>query len=344
MGMYEFSSDDAFRFARGLGIPVRQRGYELFFQECPYCHGRGKGNEKSFSINLETGQFKCLRASCGISGNMVTLSRDFEWFSLGNEADEYYRPKRQYRKFKTRKEPIVPKEPAIRYLEGRGISESVARKYEITTQTQHDNILVFPFYDDRGDLQFVKYRKTDFDRERDNNKEWCERDCKPILFGMKQCDGSFDRLVITEGQIDSLSGRIAGTEDLGGRMNYAEADIDELQRHTQALEENDGYLEQRLGSAESDIAQLQERISGAEADIDELQQRTQTLEESMKDLTEEGGALERLAGVEKAQQEISSVIQTGEDGSTTIGKEGTPLYLVGEIYINGVLFEQGETT
>ncbi len=213
MGMYEFSSDDAYRFARGLGIPVRQRGYELFFQECPYCHGRGKGNEKSFSINLETGQFKCLRASCGISGNMVTLSRDFEWFSLGNEADEYYRPKRQYRRFKARKEPIVPKDPAIRYLENRGISEAVVRKYEITTQTLHDNILVFPFYDDRGDLQFVKYRKTDFDRERDNNKEWCERDCKPILFGMKQCDATFGRLVITEGQIDSLSVVEAGIDN-----------------------------------------------------------------------------------------------------------------------------------
>ena len=105
-----------------------------------------------------------------------------------------------------------------------------------------------------------------------------------------------------------------------------------------------GYLEQRLGSAEGDVTQLQEQVSGAEADIDELQQRTQTLEESVQGLTEEGGALERIAGVEKAQQEISGVIQTGEDGSTTIGKEGTPLYLVGEIYINGVLFEQGETT
>lgn len=160
----------------------------------------------------------------------------------------------------------------------------------------------------------------------------------------KQLQQVYAMLNQMTGQIDSLIGRIAGTEDLGGRMNYAEADIDELQRHTQALEENDGYLEQRLGSAESDIAQLQEQISGAEADVDELQQLAQTLEESMKDLTEEGGALERLAGVERAQQEISGVIQTGEDGSTTIGKEGTPLYLVGEIYINGVLFEQGETT
>ena len=38
----------------------------------------------------------------------------------------------------------------------------------------------------------------------DKNKEWSEADAMPILFGMKQCVG-FDRLIITEGQIDSLT-------------------------------------------------------------------------------------------------------------------------------------------
>lgn len=47
-------------------------------------------------------------------------------------------------------------------------------------------------------------RKTDFDKTKDKNKEWCEADCKPILFGMKQCK-DFTTLVITEGQIDTLS-------------------------------------------------------------------------------------------------------------------------------------------
>ncbi|MFR5116902.1 MAG: hypothetical protein ACLTDV_07670 [Eubacterium sp.] len=82
-----------------------------------------------FSINLNTGQFKCLRAGCGVTGNMLTLSRDFD-FSLGNEVDEYYRPKTQYRSFKTPAEPIKPKEPAVVYLESRGISAAVAEQYE----------------------------------------------------------------------------------------------------------------------------------------------------------------------------------------------------------------------
>ena len=38
----------------------------------------------------------------------------------------------------------------------------------------------------------------------DKNKEWSEAETMPILFGIKQCK-DFDRLIITEGQIDSLS-------------------------------------------------------------------------------------------------------------------------------------------
>lgn len=208
--VYEFNPDDAYNFARHVGIEVKEHGGELFFKTCPYCKPRAtRGNVRTFSINLKTGQFKCLRASCGISGNMVTLSKDFD-FSLGNEVDEYYRPKKRYKRLKQPKEAIKPKPEAIQYLESRGISEEVAKKYEITVQTSHPNILVFPFYDEKGVLQFVKYRKTDFDKTKDANKEWCEASTKPILFGMKQCDDSFDTLVVTEGQMDSLSVATAG--------------------------------------------------------------------------------------------------------------------------------------
>lgn len=207
---YEFKETDAYAFARHIGIQARRKGDNLHFKTCPYC--RSEKDRETFGINLKTGQFKCLRASCNVSGNMIQLSRDFD-FSLGMEIDEYCQPKRNYRKLKTPKEPLEPKEPAVRYLESRGISERVTKLYEITVQNQHDNILVFPFYDEQGLLQFVKYRKTDFNPEKDKNKEWCEKNCKPILFGMKQCNDKFDRLVVTEGQLDSLSVSMAGIEN-----------------------------------------------------------------------------------------------------------------------------------
>ena len=219
--MYEFREQDAWEFARQQGIEARNSGDELHFKTCPYCRPRAtKGNTRTFSINLRTGQFKCLRASCGVTGNMIQLSRDFD-FSLGSAIDEYYRPKKQYRSFKTPEKPIEPKLPALEYLKKRGITEEIARKYEITVHGSNENVLVFPFYDEKGMMQFVKYRKTDFDPEKDRNKEWCEKDCKPILFGMKQCDGTFNRIVITEGQMDSLSVAASGIENATSVPNGA---------------------------------------------------------------------------------------------------------------------------
>ena len=212
MSIYEFNPDHAFSFANSQGIKTKIKGRELHFMDCPYCHGGGHKDKYSFSINLDTGQFKCLRASCGVTGNMLTLSRDFD-FSLGNNVDEYYLPRKKYRSFKKPKEVIKPREPAIAYLESRGISEDIAKRYEITTLADQDNVLVFPFYDASGNLCFIKYRKTNFDKSKDRNKEWCEKGCRPILFGMKQCTDQHDRLVITEGQIDSLSVAMAGIEN-----------------------------------------------------------------------------------------------------------------------------------
>lgn len=211
--MYEFKIQDAYAFARHVHAETNEHNGELFFKLCPYCNPKPiRDNVKSFSINLETGQFKCLRASCGVHGNMITLAKDFD-FSLGNEVDEYYRPKRRFRKIKQPDKPIDPKPQAIEYLAGRGVSEDIIKKYQITTQTSDPNILVFPFFDEKGVMRFVKYRKIDYDKTKDANKEWCEKGCKPILFGMHQCNGDYDRLIITEGQIDSLSVATAGIEN-----------------------------------------------------------------------------------------------------------------------------------
>lgn len=211
MKMYEFKEDDAIRFASFSRQKTRKVGDELQFEYCPNCLG-GRSREKwKFSINTKNGMCKCLRSSCGYHGNMLTLARDFD-FSLGTETDEYYAPKKKYRNLKTPSKPIEPKEPAVKYLESRGISAEVVKKYEVTTQKDRDNILVFPFYDEKGQMQFVKYRKSDFDKTKDKCKEWCEPNCKPILFGMKQCKG-FERLCITEGQCDSLAVATAGIKN-----------------------------------------------------------------------------------------------------------------------------------
>lgn len=200
---YEFRLEDARRFADMQGITVVQRGNELHFRKCPYCR-ETTDDRNTFAINTDTGMFKCLRASCGAHGNMITLARDFD-FSLGTEIDEYYRPSKKYRNMRKYPRPAT-REPAVVFMKSRGISREITESYSITTKEGQDNIICFPFYDENNVLQFVKYRKSDFNKDRDNNKEWCLSKCKPILFGMDHCSADMsDVLILTEGQIDSLS-------------------------------------------------------------------------------------------------------------------------------------------
>lgn len=191
---YTFKANDVLDFARTIGADTHQKGDELFFRYCPKCRG-GRGDTDTFSVNLENGTFKCFRATCDYHGHFVELARDFD-YDLG------FGEKRVYKKLPQK--PFVVRDEAIAYMATRGIGEAVCRKYEITSRKDNKNVIVFPFFDEQGVLRFVKYRNAKFRKGIDKNKEWSETDTMPIPFGMKQCQG-FDRLVITEGQIDSLS-------------------------------------------------------------------------------------------------------------------------------------------
>ena len=203
---YELRRDDIWGLAHKLGGETREKGNELFFKHCPYCHGGNAKDKDTFSINMDTGQFKCFRASCGAQGHFVQMARDFDY------PLEFTREGRQrnYRKLPQR--ILEVRNPAVKYLESRGISREVAERYKITSRKDMQSIIVFPFYDGDGVLQFIKYRNSAHKSKADGSKEWSEKGTMPILFGMFQCV-DFETLVITEGQIDSLSLAEAGVKN-----------------------------------------------------------------------------------------------------------------------------------
>lgn len=207
-GIYQFNPEDAYRFAREQGIRTRQTGSELVLSVCPYCRQTTK-DKNTFAINLENGAFNCKRSSCGAKGNMLTLAKDFD-FSLGRDVDEYYSQKRRFKDLSRYPRPDT-RPNAVKYMEGRGISREVTERYSITTRKDNDSILVFPFYDEQKTLRFIKYRQTD--KNNKGSKEWSEPDTKPILFGIDQCNTDNKALILTEGQIDSLSVTEAGIEN-----------------------------------------------------------------------------------------------------------------------------------
>lgn len=208
MNIYQFKREDAENFARQIGAKHFVHGSEMTFVKCPYCGGTSQDKNK-FSINLNTGKFQCFRANCGAKGNMITLAKDFN-ISLGQNADEYYKPQKHYKTFNKPKEPIEPKEAAIAYLESRGISEETAKRFQVTSKDDTTTIC-FTFLDDKGFPQTIKYRNPN-PRE-GQSKEWFEKGCKPILYGMYQCNLHNTTLIVTEGQIDSLSVSEAGFEN-----------------------------------------------------------------------------------------------------------------------------------
>ena len=214
---YQFKPDDAERFRSSIGARAKRVGNELEFLLCPYCMGGANHDKGTFSINTETGQFECKRSSCSVRGNMITLAKDFsDRFNLGSDVSTYYNidnRANQFQKFKNAHEIFDSKEPAVAYLKTRGIPEEVTRKYEVTTYKDSDHILAFPFKDENGEMVFVKYRDITYMKGQKGNKEWCVKgNYKKILFGMNQCE-DYTTLVITEGQIDSLSCSAAGIKN-----------------------------------------------------------------------------------------------------------------------------------
>ncbi|MBR5596512.1 MAG: AAA family ATPase [Lachnospiraceae bacterium] len=213
--LYEFKQEDAFRFANSIMAQTKIKGKELHFQYCPYCNGGKKRDKFTFSINLNDGRHTCLRSSCSVKGNMITLSRDMG-FELSEDFLRYYNVDNynssHFRKFK--EAHIQSKDKAIEFLNSRGISENVCRQYELTIKDGTENVLVFPFKDYDGQLRFIKYRNIEFVKGvTDGSKEWCERNCMPILFGMNNCNLENKTLILTEGQLDSLSVTECGFEN-----------------------------------------------------------------------------------------------------------------------------------
>lgn len=195
---YVMNRDDLNGFVEFIGAEVKEKGKEVIFRYCPKCGSSApKDDEWKFAVNWKTGAFGCLRGSCGYHGHFVELCRDYG-YKLGMEAEQ------EYRQFPQPKSRILPRESALAFLKGRGISKEVAVRYEVTAFEDRPNLLWFPFFNEYGKLVFAKFRNMAYKKGQRGSKEWCEPGGQPILFGMKQTTG-FDTLVITEGQLDSMS-------------------------------------------------------------------------------------------------------------------------------------------
>lgn len=211
---YEVKEGDIYEFARKRNIRTRDRGEEILFQICPYCHGGTKPDLDTFSVNRVTGKFHCMRANCGVKGNMITLSRDFD-FQLTDDFSNFHRREKTFRKLPQPREDIKPPPSYIvEYLNGRGISSETASAYKVVAHKKDESIMCFPIFDTEGIIVNVKYRNLKYTKDKKNGqKEWFEPNCKPFLYGVHTWNKSFSRMVLFEGQLDAMSGYEAGVRN-----------------------------------------------------------------------------------------------------------------------------------
>lgn len=153
---------------------------------------------------------------------------------------------------------------------------------------------------------------------------------------ISQLDKVYAQLNQMSTEIDRLSSRVSGTENLSGRVTTAEGEITSLKNRMKKAESDIGSMEERFTITEGNVEDLAGRVKQLEDD--------QTLDNLQETVTGEGGLQEQMDTANKEMKKISGAVQVADDGSATVGSEGKVLRLVGQVYINGVLIEQGGAT
>lgn len=178
-----------------LGIKLTRRtGSEKCF--CPVCHdGRKNKKDRSLSVNITTGDYKCHNPGCDFKGNVRSFERK-------RDKKGYQKPSQDILK------SIEIKEKAEKWFLDRGISKKTLNKFMIFTkeewmpQTQKkENCICFPYFRD-GEMVNIKFR--------DGRKNFkMVKDAELILYNMPSIsDKKF--CIITEGEIDCMSCYEAG--------------------------------------------------------------------------------------------------------------------------------------
>lgn len=127
------------------------------------------------------------------------------------------------------------------------------------------------------------------------------------------------------GQIEKLAGRVGAVEKLSGRVSDVESGLADVVTGVADVSE-------QVRKLNGQTQELSERADATDGAVTELGERIRTMEEDR--------TVETLG---QAVQKLSGAVRVAEDG-VTVGSAGKPLYLVGQVYINGAPYAQGEMT
>ena len=141
--------------------------------------------------------------------------------------------------------------------------------------------------------------------------------------------GHWDQTALKDFKKDTtreLDEKVKGQSEELGRLERVKAE----QKDMADTQGKVTYLENGASETEASIKNLQEEVSRHQVDIESLADAEKVIEWLMIEVDELRQRIERT----------ERLVQAGEE-SVCIGREGVPLYLVGQIYINGVAIEEG---
>lgn len=192
-----------------LGIKLHKR-YGSEKTQCPMCHNARKNKaDKSLSVNVSTGEYKCHNDGCGFKGNV--RSREIK-----HEKKKYEKPPQDVIR------RIEIRENAEKWFLDRGITKPTLEKFlifckeEMMPQTsKKENCICFPYLRN-GEVVNVKYRDA-----RKNFK--MHKGAELVLYNL-QSIGEKKKVIIVEGEIDCLSVYEAGI----GRQPFVDRESGEV--------------------------------------------------------------------------------------------------------------------
>ena len=114
-------------------------------------------------------------------------------------------------------------------------------------------------------------------------------------------------LTVVVNEVTTLSSRVSAVESLTGRVTQVETDVGYLQQGQEELLRSDREQNEQLEALQIGTDELGTEMTAVKTEVNKL----------------------------------NGTVQTDTDGNTTLGQDGKMLRLLGSVYINGVLIEQG---
>ncbi len=219
------------------GIPFREANGECI-THCLFsdCDQDSRSNEAHLYFSSETGQYNCKK--CGAQGNMITLAKH-----LGDTVQDIVIDQRKpatkasenLRKFRPASvEEFHQALPArVRaYLNARGLTDSLISDYKLGWGEFYGKWwITIPIKDKEGKYSFFKLRQDPEDSSNADKYKFYPPGSNATIFGWDMLEGNKDRIVICEGEFDSMLLNAHGIPTItstAGAMTFKEEWIEQL--------------------------------------------------------------------------------------------------------------------